>query len=498
MKWQTFTYCLIFLSFYTGKREISAQDLTPPEMPVLKSVSVDTSNNNVNIFWEKSPSPDVKGYFLYYVIKSINGYEGDTITFVPSTTLNYTHNTSGLAGEKPILYSISAVDTAGNSSTQTPFHSTIYSSLSFDSCNNTLTLHWNKYLGWGSNISGYKIFAQQESGAFQNIAGIDARDTSFIIYEVKENTQYSFFVTGVKNDTLTSLSNIAAKFTYMPLPPENLQLGNVTVTGPSTVDLTYSFSSNEAVYSFALLRSSMEFSEFNLIKSFQNVSTSPQTISDSILTSTERFFFKIGNLNSCGKAIGVSNPGSNILLSGRTENDGKSVVLSWNPYHHFSSGTALYQVYRDSTIIATLSAMDTSYTDNLSEISGQNFSGKIIYRVIAIENGELNSSNSNFCELLVKSDIWVPNAFTPNGDGKNDEFNPYLSFYPDEYLMLIYDRSGIVIFSSESPDFGWDGRISGNKLVPEGVYVYHIQYSSFNGQKGNKTGHVSVFYPKIN
>jgi gliding motility-associated-like protein len=191
----------------------------------------------------------------------------------------------------------------------------------------------------------------------------------------------------------------------------------------------------------------------------------------------------------------MSNLGSNILLSGSTENDGKSAVLSWNAYKNFSKGIANYQIYRDSVLIANVNAPETNYTDNLSEILGQDFSGKLVYMVRAVENGELNYSNSNLCEVLVKSDIWVPNAFTPNGDGKNDEFKPYLSFFPNNYLMLIYDRSGIVIFSSESPDKGWDGRIGGNNPVPEGVYVYHIQFSSFNGQKGNKTGHVSVFYP---
>jgi gliding motility-associated-like protein len=61
-------------------------------------------------------------------------------------------------------------------------------------------------------------------------------------------------------------------------------------------------------------------------------------------------------------------------------------------------------------------------------------------------------------------------------------------FRMKNYLFLIYNRYGIVIFKSESPDKGWDGKINGKNMAPEGVYTYHIQYTSFTGQKkGYKT-----------
>jgi gliding motility-associated-like protein len=246
------------------------------------------------------------------------------------------------------------------------------------------------------------------------------------------------------------------------------------------------------------LRSDQEFSEFTRIKSYINLSSAVQIVSDSFFTSVSRYFYRIGALNSCGAVIDTSNLATNILLEG--QNDGESNILHWNSYRNFPLGLSGYEIYRlDTAASAELigtTAGQCTFTDNLTSIYGQNFSGKINYLIKAIENGGANYSFSNYCPVNAKSEIWMPNAFTPNGDGKNDVLMPRLNFIPENYLMLIYDRFGIVAFTSKSPDIGWDGRIGGGKFAPEGVYVVHIQYSSFNGQKINKTESVSVFYPR--
>jgi gliding motility-associated-like protein len=89
----------------------------------------------------------------------------------------------------------------------------------------------------------------------------------------------------------------------------------------------------------------------------------------------------------------------------------------------------------------------------------------------------------------------VPTAFTPNDDGKNDRFRPIFTLFPEKYLMVIYDRYGIVVFQTKNPEVGWDGRINGGEMAIEGVYVYHIQYTSFTGTSAEKTGHLTLFYP---
>lgn len=72
----------------------------------------------------------------------------------------------------------------------------------------------------------------------------------------------------------------------------------------------------------------------------------------------------------------------------------------------------------------------------------------------------------------------LPNAFSPNEDGFNDEFKGIGMFAGmKEFEMTIYDRWGNMIFASEDPEQGWDGTVlEGDKSAPPGVYVYLVKY----------------------
>lgn len=72
-------------------------------------------------------------------------------------------------------------------------------------------------------------------------------------------------------------------------------------------------------------------------------------------------------------------------------------------------------------------------------------------------------------------DIMFPDAFTPNGDGKNDIFLPSGS-HAEEYSLAIFNRWGVKIFESNHQETGWDGTFR-NSAVPEGIYVYLTRYS---------------------
>ena len=75
----------------------------------------------------------------------------------------------------------------------------------------------------------------------------------------------------------------------------------------------------------------------------------------------------------------------------------------------------------------------------------------------------------------------VPNAFTPNGDGKNDFFKPVFIDAPVKYTIHIYDRWGAMVYESSDVNAGWDGTFKG-KPQPSGTFIYYIQYN-YTGQK---------------
>lgn len=73
--------------------------------------------------------------------------------------------------------------------------------------------------------------------------------------------------------------------------------------------------------------------------------------------------------------------------------------------------------------------------------------------------------------------IYIPNAFTPNGDFTNEEFKPGIASYMN-FSMTIFNRWGQVIFKTFNPDIGWDGSVDGVDCVTD-IYVYKIEYEGF-------------------
>lgn len=74
-------------------------------------------------------------------------------------------------------------------------------------------------------------------------------------------------------------------------------------------------------------------------------------------------------------------------------------------------------------------------------------------------------------------EIFIPNAFTPNGDGLNDYFMAEGKNI-DSFRMKIYNKWGEMIFESENIYQGWNGQYE-NRPCPQGTYIYTIQYTGF-------------------
>ena len=89
---------------------------------------------------------------------------------------------------------------------------------------------------------------------------------------------------------------------------------------------------------------------------------------------------------------------------------------------------------------------------------------------------------------------YVPNAFTPNGDGINDEFLPLgNAIQLETYDLQIFDRWGQQLFQSTDPGKGWNG-IVGGSVAPDGVYVYRaFVVDAISRERFELFGHVTLF-----
>jgi gliding motility-associated-like protein len=121
------------------------------------------------------------------------------------------------------------------------------------------------------------------------------------------------------------------------------------------------------------------------------------------------------------------------------------------------------------------------------------------YEVTGTDSNNCSSNSSIFIELVtcynIPFTIQIPNSFTPNFDGNNDEFRINGTSF-EITSINIFNRWGQVIFNA-SNNLPWDGRLSSGEKSPEGTYYYLIKFKAFkpNGNFDNKTekGSVSLF-----
>lgn len=98
--------------------------------------------------------------------------------------------------------------------------------------------------------------------------------------------------------------------------------------------------------------------------------------------------------------------------------------------------------------------------------------------------------------LLVKSDLvfYVPDVFTPNNDGDNDEFGPegYNLEKWQSYHLKIWSQWGEIIFESTDVNHFWDGKMKSGLMAPNDIYVWSIRIYDELGKKTHHTGTMSL------
>jgi gliding motility-associated-like protein len=122
-----------------------------------------------------------------------------------------------------------------------------------------------------------------------------------------------------------------------------------------------------------------------------------------------------------------------------------------------------------------------------SQITPSNSS---VYVIEAVNQYGCKATDEMHVEVTKDHNVYIPNIFTPNFDGKNDVFLVYGTGIT-KLEMVIFDRWGEKLFTSTDQLKGWDGTYKG-VLSKNDSYVYLINYTSLDGKKHTKTGHVSL------
>ena len=102
---------------------------------------------------------------------------------------------------------------------------------------------------------------------------------------------------------------------------------------------------------------------------------------------------------------------------------------------------------------------------------------------------QLYVTDTNSCKAMIEKTIFMkipnkyflPDAFTPNGDLINETFGLSGYLQMQEFNMRIYGRWGEILFESNDPKIGWDGRFE-NEFVPVGYYMYTVYIKDLYGE----------------
>ena len=120
---------------------------------------------------------------------------------------------------------------------------------------------------------------------------------------------------------------------------------------------------------------------------------------------------------------------------------------------------------------------------------------KIFLFVFLCATAIVNAQKSSGDDVLPGSplDVFIPNAFTPNGDGLNDSFRVVVNGPElDLYEFMVLDRNGKEVFYTTNPNENWDGTIKGSSFTSgPSMFIYILKIKSVE-DRGPETlrGHV--------
>jgi gliding motility-associated-like protein len=477
---------------------IFVYDTIGPKSDPMNFVSVSNSKD-IDVNWSKSKFKDFDSYNLFD--DNSNNYTLLYNTINPNDTSYKVLQTSGInVNTTRYCYVIKTKDICKNLGESTFPHCTIYLELNNDSTN-VLELNWLPYEGWGQgNVSKYRIYRRVNNEPFTLYDSTSNSNLNYIDKKLCTNT-YCYYVEAVqKKGNFTSKSNIVCK---MPKYGPPTQVVNSIRTTVLPGNMTYT-----------------QWNKYNYVKDVDHYVVSKEFVGSSgieyyALTDTNGFIdkdpfletdkssytYKIRAVDHCGAESPIGSENTTVLLKGQSE--GYVAKLQWSEYIKWFSGVKKYNILLRENNTFTLIGSIGNNTGNYSfDFTDTKLDDSICFKIQAIKDtNQFVESFSNILCLISDAKVFVPNAFTPNKDGKNEVFIPraILVFNQTgnpilDYKFEIYNRWGERVFESNDINIGWDGTYKG-ELCQEGHYLYKVRALSLDGATSFNLEGVFVLLP---
>ncbi len=329
----------------------------------------------------------------------------------------------------------------------------------------------------GNNLLSYPYTQSYDINTNVNLSAIPAAGYEFAYWEATNsllfpsNNDSSVVFNTSSNDTITLHLN------QLPIPTYTITIevqgsGNVTANGTSASPLPYSITLPQGtpLDLSALAAAGYQFDSWQVVG---------QSLSNT--TNTTLNFVPTNNLNVTAifTEIPIIPTYTITIVIGDAQQGSISVngqIINTSPY-------TITLTQGDTLNLAALAAAGFTFVEWQTSIEGLN-TNNAAFSFVPNANGTLSVI---FAVQSIKA-ILIPNAFSPNNDGTNDEFkvtgNDVLSLN-----LKLFDRWGNSIFETNNPQIGWDGTQKGKNL-PVGTYTYYAVITTTTNETITKKGFV--------
>lgn len=477
------------------------QDTSPPE---LLNATIINEDGDVLLSWKITDTVDIN----IEVNRDSFYIESYTpVKLIADTNITTWTDTNSKANNKTRSY-ILRDDPEQTYTLRSNSFNTIHASVQFDTCKKSMSLTWSKHIPLTPlnnfdfndtiSIKYFNIWKSTDGSSYQKIATTE--DTSFTDTDVFYNHTYKYFIESVRqaDTSIKSKSNRMRVETRMPYNPDYIHTDFIK-SNPGSLILKYSIAPNSELKEYYLLRSDYRRSSYDTIKKSTTSGYELSYEDKNIDPDKQVFYYQVVSVNQCNDLTTRSDTLNNILLEVNNEN--LTNKISWNHVTGNQFQSKEYEIYRkigNNNYSFYQNTFNNTYYDNeLNLLRGKDSSGYFCYKTKAKLSWTSHSAfvQSNTTCVYIEPEVFVPNAFTPNGDGMNDEFRPFVSFFPSTYHLIIYNRAGIKVFESKNPKESWNGHIKGKGMAPGGTYIYYLKINNPDHEEIKKRGKVTVLYP---
>ncbi len=461
-------------------------DVIPAEIEIQR-VSV-LSDTEVEIQWYPHPEEDFSSYTVYR--------EDPVLGYVPIHTATYVNNTTYIdrgvdTRSQQLCYKVTATNQCGSESNLLASNEHCTVEASTDILPGAIIVNWQPYQGW--DVEQYEVYRvnNYNPALAEFLAVVDGSVTQYedpvetcfsdrdyrirAIGAEREQESWSDSTSAISETGVRGEPTKIVRATVEDNQHVLIEWDDFTITGPALLQIERAQDDGP----FGIVRT-MPPGDLKYTDTDVNVEQAS-------------YAYRVSMKDSCGNVTPVSNIGKSILLNADNEGRAEVPTLTWTSYQDWEYGVLDYeiQVYNDTLgrweMVNRVVGSDTTFIDESTFLNQSEY----CYRIVAFENGGRQAiSISNESCVRTESGFFVPNVFTPNGDGINDLIS-FEGYNLQTASIKVYSRWGLLVWESNNLTDKWDGYYNGQPLQ-EGVYSYVVQGVGYNGTVYNYGGYITL------